>query len=57
MRQVAEIKSKQAINEENGQYKVDKLAAKEKLVAEAAAKKAARAVEVKAAQAKYANKR
>ena len=57
MRQVAEIKSKQAINEENGQYKVDKLAAKEKLVAEAAAKKAARAVEVKAAQAKYANRR
>ena len=56
-KKVAEIKAKQAINAENGQYKVDKLVAAEKRAAERAARQVERAAEVRAAQAKYAGRR
>ena len=55
--QVAEIKQKQEITMLNAQYKVDKLERIEQRKAEVAAKKAQKAAEVKAAQAKYASKR
>ena len=52
-----EIKQKQAINALNAEYKVEKLAQLERQAAERTAKNAARAEEVAARQAKYANKR
>jgi len=54
---VAEIKRRQAISELNGQYKVEKLQAGERKAADAAAKKAERDAEIKARQARYANRR
>jgi len=56
-KKTAEIKARQAIQAQNGQYKVEKLAAGEKRAAELAAKKARELEEMKARQAKYANKR
>ena len=56
-KKTAEIRARQAISEQNGQYKVEKLAAAEKRAAEAAEKKAAKAAEIRAQQAKYAAKR
>lgn len=52
-----EIKQKQAINALNAEYKVEKLAQLERQAAERTAKNAARAEEVAARQAKYANRR
>ena len=52
-----EIKDKQAINALNAEYKVEKLAQLERQAAERTAKNAARAEEVAARQAKYANRR
>jgi len=56
-KKVAEIKARQAINEQNGQYKVKKLEKMEKRAAAEAAERAERDAEVKARQAKYALKR
>ena len=56
-KKVAEIKVRQAISQENGVYKVEKLRAAEEKAAAKAAKQAERDAEVKAAQAKYANRR
>ena len=56
-KKVAEIKAKQAIQAENGGYKVEKLRVMEKRAEEAAVKRAERAAEIKAAQAKYATRR
>ena len=56
-KKVAEIKSKQAITEQNAQYKVERLQLIEKRQADEAAKRAAQAAETKAKQAKYAQKR
>ena len=54
---VAEIRKRQAISEQNGIYKVEKLeSAKQKALADAA-KKAEKEAEMKARQAKYANRR
>ena len=47
-KKVAEIKARQAINTQNGQYKVDKLEKAEKRAAAEAAQRAERAAEVKA---------
>ena len=56
-KKVAEIKARQQISETNGRYKVEKLQAMKERDEAKAAKKAARDAEIKAAQAKYANKR
>ena len=56
-KKVAEIKARQAISQENGAYKVEKLQAAEEKAAAKAAKQAQRDAETKAAQAKYANRR
>ena len=56
-KKVAELKSKQAITALNAQYKVEKLEKIEREKAEAAARKEARAAEIRAAQAKYASRR
>ena len=55
--QVAEIKARQDLNNLNGQYKVEKLERIKKSQLDRAAKKAAQDAEVKARQAKYANRR
>ena len=55
--QVAEIKSRQDLNSLNGQYKVEKLERIKQSQLDRAAKKAAQDAEVKARQAKYANRR
>lgn len=54
---VAEIKARQAINEQNGAYKLEKLKAAEKKAAEKKAAATEREAEMKAKQAKFANKR
>ena len=54
---MAEIKARQAINEQNGAYKLEKLKAAEKKAAEKKAAAAEREAEMKAKQAKFANKR
>ena len=56
-KKVAEIKSKQAITEQNAQYKVERLELIEKRQADEAAKKAAERAAAAERQAKYANKR
>ena len=56
-RKVAEIRARQAISEQNGAYKLEKLQAAEKKAAADAAKRAEREAEIKARQAKYANRR
>ena len=56
-KKVAEIKSRQAISQQNGQYKVAKLADAEEKAAKAAAERAEKKAAVAAAQAKYANRR
>jgi len=55
--QVAEIKARQDLNNLNGQYKVEKLERIKQSQLDRAAKKAAQDAEVKARQAKYANRR
>ena len=55
--QVAELKSRQAITELNGQYKVEKLERIKQSQLDKAAQKAAQDAEVKARQAKYTNRR
>jgi hypothetical protein len=57
-KKTAEIRARQAISEQNGQYKVDKLVALEKRAADAKAQKAQKAAGIRAAQqAKYGTKR
>ena len=56
-KKVAEIKARQAINTQNGVYKVEKLERAEKRAAAEAAQRAERDAEIKARQAKYALKR
>merc|ERR1712060_681753 len=53
-KQVEAIKERQAINAQNGKFKVDRIAAIEARKAKVAAEKAARNEEIKAAQARYA---
>jgi len=55
--QVAEIKARQDLNNLNGQYKMEKLERIKQSQLDRAAKKAAQDAEVKARQAKYANRR
>tara|TARA_B100000767_G_scaffold259981_1_gene270205 strand:- start:149 stop:706 length:558 start_codon:yes stop_codon:yes gene_type:complete len=55
--QVAELKSRQDLNSLNGQYKVEKLERIKQSQLDKAAQKAAQDAEVKARQAKYANRR
>ena len=55
--QDAEIKARQDLNNLNGQYKVEKLERIKQSQLDRAAKKAAQDAEVKARQAKYANRR
>ena len=55
-KKVAEIKARQAISAENGQFKVDKLANDERKATADAEKKARAAAETKARHAKYAGK-
>uniref|UniRef100_A0A7S4MNX5 Uncharacterized protein n=1 Tax=Prymnesium polylepis TaxID=72548 RepID=A0A7S4MNX5_9EUKA len=56
-KKVAEIRSKQAITEQNAVYKTDMLAEREKRVAAAAARKTAADAELAAKRAKYASRR
>ena len=55
--QVAELKSRQDLNSLNGQYKVEKLERIKQSQLDKAAQKAAQDAEVKARQAKSANRR
>ena len=56
-KKVAELKSRQDLNSLNGQYKVEKLERIKQSQLDKAAQKAAQDAEVKARQAKYANRR
>ena len=56
-KKVAELKSRQATTELNGQYKVEKLQRIKQSQEDKAAQKAVQDAEVKARQAKYANRR
>ena len=56
-KKVAELKSRQDLNSLNGQYKVEKLERIKQSQLDKAAQKTAQDAEVKARQAKYANRR
>ena len=56
-KKVAEIRQRQALQEQNAQFKVDKLREAEQRALDVKAKKAARDAEIRAAQAKYASRR